>query len=315
MKKLLATISLVLIMAMACAPMAFASGLEVTGISPANGKGGLQTTNIAVKVKFNEDMSAEANDTVNQTKFILKAPADADGKILEYSYAEGNVKVVHSDKYPNELWYILDATIESNSEYTVEIQPGVKATSGNTLDKAFTSTFKTRNTRTDSLISTVMMVGMMAVMIFATSKAAKAATGEATNTSAAATPKKTVEMNPYKLAKEKNISLEEAKAIVEKEKAKIEKERAKAAAEAAKKEAARQAEIEAMEAKLEAELEEQRKSYLYHVKGPKSITATGREVPKAVSKQKKHNAAVKAAKIAAAEKERALNSKGKKSKK
>ncbi|MCQ2552701.1 MAG: Ig-like domain-containing protein [Clostridia bacterium] len=315
MKKLLATISLVLILAMACAPMAFASGLEVTGITPADGKGGLQNTNIAVKVKFNEDVSSEANDAVNQAKFVLKSSPDADGKVTEYSYAAGNVKVVHSDKYPNELWYILDATIEPNSQYTVELLPGVKATSGNTLDKAFTSTFKTRNAKTDGLISTFMMVGMMVVMVMATSKAAKAAAGEAADPKAVAAQKKTIELNPYKLAKEKNISLDEAKAIVEKEKAKIEKERAKAEAEAARKEAARQAEIEAMEAKLEAELEAQRKACLYHVKGPKSITATGREVPKAVTKQKKHSAAVKAAKIATAEKERELNSKGKKSKK
>ena len=82
MKKLLATLSIVLALAMAFAPMAFASGLEITGISPKPNQKGLQVTNMAVKVTFNEDVSDTANDSTNQTKLIIKSEADADGKAL-----------------------------------------------------------------------------------------------------------------------------------------------------------------------------------------------------------------------------------------
>jgi len=314
MKKLLATLSIVLALAMAFAPMSFASGLEITGISPKPDQKGLQITNMAVKVQFNEDVSNTANDAVNQTKFVLKSEKDAEGKITEYSFAAGNVKLVHSDKYPNELWYILDATILSDSEYTIEIADGIVATSGHTLSQKYTSNFKTRNTKTDSYVSVAMMVGMMAIMVIATSKAAKkTAAGQEEQKMLA--KKREESLNPYKLAKEKNISLEEAKAYVEKEKAKIAKEKEKAEAEAKKKEFERQAELDALEAKIEAELAAKKQEYVYHVQGPKSITLSGREVPKAVLKEKKKNAEVKEAKERALAQQREENNKGRKSKK
>ena len=314
MKKLLATLSIVLALAMAFAPMAFASGLEITGISPKPNQKGLQVTNMAVKVTFNEDVSDTANDSTNQTKLIIKSEADADGKVTEYSYAKGNIKLVHSDKYPNELWYILDATLSADAEYTITVQEGIVATNGNKLGADYTSTFKTRNTKTDSLISVAMMVGMMVIMVLATSKAAKSTTqGQQQEQQAA---KKQVEnLNPYKIAKEKNISLEEAKAYVEKEKAKYAKEKEKQEAEAKRKELERQAEIEAMEAKIEAEMQAKRKEFFYRVKGPSSITRTGREVPKSVIKEKKKNndARINNAKLRQAERD--ANNKGRKSKK
>ncbi|MDO5331336.1 MAG: Ig-like domain-containing protein [Bacillota bacterium] len=314
MKKLLATISIVVALVMVCAPMAFASGLEITGISPKPNQKGLQVTNMAVKVTFNEDVSDTANDATNQTKLIIKSAPDKDGNVSEYSYAKGNVQLVHSDKYPNELWYVLDATFVEDTEYSIEILEGVVSSNGNKLGADFKSSFKTRNMKTDSLISVVMMIGMVVIMVLATSKATKNSQQGQEQQQLAA--KKQVEnLNPYKIAKEKNISLEEAKAYVEKEKAKYAKEKEKADAEAKKKELERQAEIEAMEAKIEAEMIAKRKEYLYHVKGPKSITLSGRQVPKAVIKEKKKNEEAKLANERARQAEREANSKGKKSKK
>lgn len=314
MKKLLATLSIVLAIVMACAPMAFASGLEITGITPKPGQKGLQITNMAVKVTFNEDVSDVVNDTVNQTKLVVKSAPDAEGKVSEYSFAAGNVKLVHSDKKPNELWYILDGTLNANSEYTIEVQEGIKASSGSELKNTNTYNFKTRNTKTDSWISVAMMLGMMAIMVFATSKAAKKTT-QGQEEQRVAEKKRIENLNPYKIAKEKNISLEEAKAYVEKEKAKYEKEMQKAEAEARRKEAERQAALDELEAKVEAELEAKRKESFYRVKGPKSITTTGRAVPKAVIREKKRNEEAKITNAKLREAEREANNKGRKSKK
>jgi len=122
-------------------------------------------------------------------------------------------------------------------------------------------------------------------------------------------------LNPYKIAKDKNISLEEAKAYVAKEKEKQKKEQQRIEAERAKREAERAAEVEAMEKKIEAELAAQHDEYVFKVKAPASITRTGREVPKSVTKYKKKAADAKAAKERALQAAREANSKGKKSKK
>lgn len=314
MKKKNVCLGIVLALILAATSMAFAGSLEITGITPKDGQKGLQTTNMAVKVKFNEDVSSEANDSTNLSRFkLLGTVKDENGAVSEYSAAKGNVKLVHSDKYPNELWYVLEGAVSPNEEFQIVVEDGIVASNGDKLNSGFTSTFKTRNTKTDGLISIVMMFGMMLIMVIATSRAQKKA-NEANDPKVIA-KKKEEALNPYKLAKEKNISLDEAKAIVEKEKAKQKKEQEKLEAEAAKKEAAKQAEIDALEAKIEAELEAQRSEFLYHVKGPKSITLSGREVPKAVSKEKKRVAELKLAKQKAAEAQREANSKGKKSKK
>ncbi len=306
MKRFAAVLIFVLVLAMAFAPAAFASGLEITGITPSDGKTGLQTNNLAIKVKFSEDMTSTANDEANAELVKITSETDTD---LEYSF-----QVAHSDKYPNELWFIMTGVMDSDTEYKVTIKSGVTATSGAKLTSDYTSTFKTRNTKTDSYVSIAMMIGMMVFMFFATSKAAKK------NVQAQADPKlvekqRAESLNPYKIAKEKNISVEEAQEYVAKEKAKLQKEQERLEAERAKREAARQAEIEAMEKKIEDRLAAQRSEYLYRVKGPKSITLTGREVPKAVIKAKKKSAQAKAARLKAEADAREANSRGRKSKK
>jgi len=314
MKRKIACLGLILALVLVATSFAFASSLEITGITPKDGQTGLQTSNMAVKVKFNQDVSKEDNDKANLEKFVLKGTvAGEDGSVTEYSAANANVQLVHSDKYPNELWFVLNGTINPNEEFHIEIKDGIVASSGDKLGASYTSTFKTRNTKTDGYISVIMMAGMMVIMVFATSKAAKKQAQE--NDPKVIAKKQADALNPYKLAKEKNISIEEAQAYVDKEKAKQKKEQEKIEAEAAKKEAARQAEYDAMEAKIEAQLAAQKSEYNFKVKGPKSITATGRVVPKAVSKQKKKTQEIKLTKQKAAEAQRKANSEGKKSKK
>ena len=283
MKRTAAILSLLLILAMVFCPAAYGA-VEVTNVIPENGETGKQPQNMAVKVTFSELMD---DRETNANHFSVKDP---EGNSIPF-------QVVHSDKYPNELWVVLDETLQSNTEYTFTIDSSLQTAGGSLLGSEFTSTFKTRNTKTDSMISMLMMVGMMAIMFFASSKATKK---QAEEQAAAGAPvkKQTENLNPYKIAKEKGISLEEANAYVEKQKAKMAKENERIAAEKAKRDEAMAAEMAEIQARLEAEAEAARRANNFHVKAPGSMAAKGYKIPKAVIKQNKakREAAAKKAK-------------------
>jgi len=288
MKKIAALLGLILILAMVfCPAVSAAGGLSIVETFPEDGEGGKQPQNMAVKIVFSEEMDGRES---NQGKFSI---TDANGKGISF-------QLVHSDKYPNELWVVLSETLESNLEYKVHIASGIQAASGASLMEASDLTFKTRNTKNDSYISLAMMAGMMVVMFAASSKAAKKQ-AEAQAAGGAAPVKKAENLNPYKLAKEKNISLEEAKALVEKEKAKQAKQNERIEKERAKKEEALAAEMAEVQKRLEEEEEAARKANNYRVKRAHSIKEAGFEVPKAVVKKnrKKREAAAAAAKAKA----------------
>ena len=288
----------VLVICLAVVP-AFAAGLEITGVTPKDGAKGRQPANMAVKLKFSEDMVGdESKDAINTGKITI---SNAEGKTYAFTIA-------HSDKYPNELWIVLNDTLESDTEYTVNVDSGIVSTSGNTTTETFTTTFKTRNVKTDSTISMVLMLGMIALMIFMTQRDTKAQMSKTDPNVALAEAKK---LNPYKIAKQKKISLEEAKAYCEKERAKAQKAVDKANAERAKAEAAKQAELEAAAARIEAEMAAAHKASVYSVKAPASVKAHGGTIPRSVRNRSK--AKEEAERQAA--KQREQNAKGRKSKK
>ena len=299
MKRITAILAaIVLIIAMAVVP-ASAAGLEITNITPKDGTKGRQPSNMAIKIRFSEDMTGnETIDAANKSKVTI---SDPDGKIFDFTIA-------HSAKYPNELWLVINGTLDSDTEYTVKIEAGIMATSGSTTSEGKTLTFRTRNVKTDSTISMVLMFVMMGLMMFMSTREMKKSMSETDVNYALAQAKK---LNPYKIAKQKKISLEEATAYVEKERAKAQKAVDKANAERAKAEKAKQAELDAAQARIEKELEEARRASIYSVKRRASVKAAGGTIPRYVRDRKK----AKEEAEKAAEKRRQENSKGKKSKK
>ena len=299
MKRITAILAAAIMIVALCAAPAFAAGLEITGVTPKDGTKGRQPANMAIKLKFSEDMTGtEITDSNNKNKITI---TDAEGKTFDFTIA-------HNAKYPNELWLVINDTLAADAEYTVKISAGIVSTAGNTTTQELTTSFKTRNTKTDNTISTVMLFAMMGLMFFMTTRDAKKQMANNDANIALAEAKK---LNPYKIAKQKKISLEEAQAYCDKERAKAQKAVDKQNAERAKAEAAKQAELDAAQARIEAELEAARRATVYSVKRPASVKAHGGTIPKAVKNRKK--AKEEAAK--AAEKRRAENAKGKKSKK
>ena len=299
MKRFTAIIAAALLIIGIAVMPASAAGLEITGVTPKNGATGRQPANMAVKLKFSENMVGDsAKDEANSGKITIKNP---DGKTYDFTIA-------HSDKYPNELWIVIKDTLESSTEYTVAVEPGIISTSGSTTSESFSTTFKTRNLKTDSTISMVLMIGMIALMIFMTQRDTKAQMAKTDANYALAEAKK---LNPYKIAKQKGISIEEAQAYCEKERAKAQKAVDKLNAERAKAEAAKQAELDAAAARIEAEMLAAHKASVYSVKGPASVKAHGGTIPRSVRNRQK--AREEAERLAA--KQREQNAKGRKSKK
>lgn len=291
-KRIPALLAAVLII-LSSASAVFASGLEIVDISPADGSKGYQPSNMAVKIRFSEDMMDESAIAANKNKFSIQ---DSEGNALPFDI------VYNARKYPDELWLVLQSDLLANSEYSVSIQPGVVSSSGSTLSEGLNTVFYTRNTKTDGMISMGLMAVLMVVMFSATSRAAKKQQEQADPRAA----EKELEdnLNPYKIAKQKGISVEEAQALVAKERDKLEKKKAKSEADRIRREEKKEEERRKLEEEREffgvdeaALRRELRQEGIYKVSGPKSIKTAGGRVPRSVrqhNENKRKKAAQKA---------------------
>ncbi len=276
MKRKSAVISLVLICIMLLSTaFAFAGDLSIESVSPQDGKTGLQPLNVAVKVRFNQDMMA-GEDVINDNLQYFSL-TDSAGTAVPLSIA------YNEKKEPNELLLLVGAedgtggTLTTKETYTFTVQPGVQAASGDRLAQGLSTTFTIRNTKTDNTISILLMVVMMVVMFAGTIFSARKKAQEEAPAEIVAAAK----LNPYKIAKERGISLDEAKAYVAKEKEKAAKALAKHEEERRKREAAKAAEIAALEAKAAAE-KAVKDENTYHVKARRSVKEAGGRIPRSV---------------------------------
>lgn len=275
MKRKFSVLCLALAIMLMSFSTAFASGLEIVKTSPEDGKSGFQPKNMAVKFTFSENMMDEKAIEANKSKFKI---TDAEGKEEAFDI------VYNEDKYPDELWLVLENELASNAEYKVTVEPGVLSAAGKTLDKGMEINFKTRNLSTDNKISMGLMIVMMFIMFGATSKATKKAAAEQDPKAASRERAEAVNLNPYKIAKERGISLDEANAIVAKEKEKLERQKAKEEEARLRREEKRAAQMKAIEEELEEEGDYSylREAGIYRVIGPKSVKEAGGRVPRSV---------------------------------
>lgn len=270
MKRKAAITALILILIVAFTQFAYADSLSIIKTVPDDGETGKQPANLAVKIVFSEDMSAEANDAINSGCVKIR---DAEGNVQ-------NFKLVHHEKYPNELWFVLESDLETDTEYTVTVSEGIKSTAGNTLTSAKTFSFKTRNTKRDNSVSLALTFGMMALMMFFTTRSVNKQASEQ-NSAKKAAPEKIAQTDPYRLAREQGISVDEAKAMIAREKDKLNKKSA-SAARAREKYEKEQAE---MEAEIRKRMQDIHDASVYKVKGPGSLKAHGKKLPKYLEKK------------------------------
>ena len=267
MKKRFITIICILALVFAATTTVFAGGLEITKITPKDGSKNSQPVNAAIKVTFNDTMYG-VEPKQNQGKFKI---TDPEGKEQAFT-------LVTTEKYPDQLWLVLDGALEIKTEYTLTASADILSANGNRTTQEVVSKFATRNTGTDSIISTGMMMVMIAVMVIMTSRATKKAQEEAQVLTVAQAEK----LNPYKIAKQKKISLEEAEKYIAKEKEKARKAEERILEERRKKEAI----LAEERAKIEAEVDaEERRNGWFKVGSRRGHVARGIAVPYSIKKQ------------------------------
>ncbi len=228
MKKRIAAIMLTVMIALTAGmPAVFAAnGFALEKSTPANGYDKVQAQNVMVKLYFTNEVAGKETRTANSDKFKF---TDSDGDALEY-------KIYYDEKEKNKICILSVNDLEIEETYTLTISGDLVDDKGQALGADEVVKFTTRGNTSGKLYGVLMLV-MIVAMVFITIRDNK-------KTQEAETPASSnIPTNPYKLAKERNISVEEANRIIAQEREKAAK----------KDEKRRQKEEAAYEAKKAAE--------------------------------------------------------------
>ena len=195
--------------------------LKLERSDPADGATGIQTDNVAIKFFFNKNVTSEDVRKVNSVdafEFIGEDDEEFD-KIVYYDPDNVNVIMLTIQKKEDDK----NVPLLPKSEYTVRVSGELLATDGSTLGDDVEISFTTIDTSASMRIYMVLIVVMVVGMIGMTQVQKKRKERAKAEIAGKIKP-----ANPYKMAKEKGISVEEAMDIVNKEKARRDKRIAKA---------------------------------------------------------------------------------------
>ncbi len=284
MKRIGIIVSLSVMIVLLATSFSFAQGLTLESVYPEDGNNTLSSTNLAVKMKFSENMTSEEAEAANQDCFKI---TNKKGQNISYKM------LYNPEKYPNEIWLQITETLQTNTEYTLVISDGIVSSAGNTLENGETITFATRDTKKDNNVYMIMMFVMIGGMVVFTSWE----TRRKLKKESMQDPED-IKVNPYKEARKTGKSVEEIIAKTEHEKAKAEKARQKAE---------RAALAEAQEEERAA-LDDGKKK----VKAKRPISAAGFATPPSIIAKNKARAEAKAAAEAKKKEQHAAKSKGSK---
>lgn len=221
MKRIAGIVMTAMLLVILSVTSVFAAGdFELVDSSPAAGYEKVQAQNVMVKLFFSEEVSAEATQEANKAMFAVK---DEKGKAIPFT-------VYYDEKNPNSVNLMLEENLTEDMKYKVTVSGEMVSNDGDTLGKETVVDFKTYAPNNTGYV--ILMVAMVAVMMFMTMRDQKRAIDAENDVKKDAMAG--VQTNPYKLAKEKKISVAEAQKIIDQEKAKAEK-KAEKAAKAAKK--------------------------------------------------------------------------------
>jgi hypothetical protein len=196
---------------------AFAVGgtltIDKSKTSPKDGSTSVPIENVGIKLYFNEDVTAAAVWENNAACFTL---ADSEGKPVPTTIVQGgeerNYILVVAE--PPSASKGVPGQLAQKSDYTLTISGELTSASGNSLGEEETIGFTTMDMSANSRLSMLLMVGMMVgiivLMVLTNTRKMKA------EAEAAAL----LRANPYRIAKEKGIPVDEAKALIEKAKEK-----------------------------------------------------------------------------------------------
>jgi len=209
----------VLTLAFAAPSFAVEGTLKFLRSTPATGGTNVPIENVGVKLFFDGNVTHESVWLSNAKMFTL---SDAEGNKVDYvAYPgqkvgeEGYILVLAKpvpvrEGYPGQL--------QQSTNYTLTISGDLTAYNGARLGEDIRITFETMdmaaNSKLSMIVMVVMMVGAIALMFLTNMRKMRA------EAEAAALMK----ANPYRIAKEKNITVDEAKALIEKAKERNQKQ-------------------------------------------------------------------------------------------
>jgi len=286
------------------APVFAADGtLNFISSTPNSGGTNVPIENVGVKLLFDGNVTHESVWLANSKAFSL---VDPDGNAVEY--------VAYPGQRSGEEGYILvlarpvpakegqPGQLMQSAVYTLTISADLMAVSGARLGEEIRINFETMdmaaNSRLSMIVMVVMMVGVIVIMFVTNMRKMKA------EAEAAALAK----ANPYRIAKEKDISVDEAKALIEKAKERNQKKLEKTGGKAPDP-------VERTSAAPRLESKKKEKKKTHKVKGPRPVTEGGSKYKTGRKGLKSRKARADAAKKAAAEGPKRSGSGAKKSKK
>jgi len=290
-------------LALAFAAPAFAveGTLNFIKSTPANGGTNVPIENVGVKLYFDGNVTHDSVWQANSKAFTL---SDSEGTKIDYiAYAghrvgeEGYILVVAR---PVPLREGQPGQLQQSMDYTLTVSGELTAYNGARLGEDIRITFETMdmaaNSRLSMIVMVVMMVGAIALMFLTNMRKMKA------EAEAAALMK----ANPYRIAKEKNISVDDAKALIEKAKERNQKQLEKTGGKAPEPEEKKS---------VAPRLESKKKAKKTHkVKGPRPVAEGGSSFKSGRKGQKSRKARAEAAQKAAAAKRGSSGSKKSKKK-
>lgn len=204
MKRIGTILSLSVLIVLLASSFSFAKGLTLESIYPKEGEKGLQPNNVAVKLKFSENVTGKEAQDANKDCFKITGPK---GKEIKYDV------LYNPQKYPNEIWLQMKETLEADTKYTLTISEELQSSAGNTLDAPITSHYSIRDTKQDSkgymILMFLMIGGMMVYTAIDTKRKVKKETEG---------KEEEIKVNPYKESKRTGKTVEEIVAKAEKEK-------------------------------------------------------------------------------------------------
>lgn len=273
--------------------------LNLVSSVPKEGSEKMPVENVGIKLYFDGNVTAAEVWEINKNSFELRDSNNKKVNVLVYKGKEPGYILVTAD--PEPVKENQPGRLEPKSDYSLVIKDTLKDTDGNTLGEEKTVNFRTLDIDGNSRISMYMMVGLvilMVVIMILTNYRKMKAEVEA---------KALEQANPYKIAKERGITVDEAKVLIEKARERNRKKLEKAGVNPNKPKQLEKAESKQVEAP---------KKKVYKVKGPKPISEAGgtyKSGRKAEAERKaKAEAAKKAAK--ASTQNKGASSKGKKGK-
>lgn len=172
-------------------PASAGSGVKLIKSYPHEDEGGFEPVNMNVKLWFDKDVLDPSVQETNSKAFsITNSSGSALAFDVLYNVNKGHISL------------LLKEDLVSDTEYTVTIKNSLQAVDGSTFGKNQTLHFRTRDVNASNFSSMAMMMVMVVVMVGATMfQSKRSAEKEA--------QEKNEKVNPYKVAKEKNTTVEQ----------------------------------------------------------------------------------------------------------